>query len=160
LTFRGFAAADAGWGGLCRPESVTVAKNARPVSGPAKPFPGKIPACEQRLVRISAETGSSPKCPSMRAQRFSNSVCSSRLHQGLPAVGGGVDGQKSLGRSRTLEPLHLALPASGRLMRVLRFGCCAIARVHGDERSQGRARPRRRIVGHRLAGDQGQRPFS
>jgi hypothetical protein len=31
-----------------------------------------------------------------------------------------MDGQKSLGGSRTLEPLHLAFPSSGRLMRVLR----------------------------------------
>jgi hypothetical protein len=38
-----------------------VAKNARRVSGLAKPFPGGIPAREQRPVRMSAETGSSPK---------------------------------------------------------------------------------------------------
>jgi hypothetical protein len=37
-------------------------KNAAPVSGLAKPFPGGIPTREQRPVRMSAETGSSPKC--------------------------------------------------------------------------------------------------
>ena len=39
-------------------------------------------------------------------------------------VGGGVDGQKALGRPRTLETLHLALPPPGRLMRVL---CSVVA---------------------------------
>jgi hypothetical protein len=46
--------------GLCRPKSAGVAKNAAAVSGLAKLFPGGIPASEQRPVRMSTETGSSP----------------------------------------------------------------------------------------------------
>ena len=34
-------------------------------------------------------------------------------------VDGGVCGEKFLRRTRTLEPLHLALPPSRRLMRIL-----------------------------------------
>jgi hypothetical protein len=44
------------------PESARVAQNATPVSGLCKPFPCAIPAREQRPVRMSAETGLSPKC--------------------------------------------------------------------------------------------------
>jgi hypothetical protein len=56
LTFRGFAAGDAGERGLCHLESARVAQNATPVSGLVKLFPGGIPAREQRRVRMSAET--------------------------------------------------------------------------------------------------------
>ena len=34
-------------------------------------------------------------------------------------VGGGVGGEELLRRARALKPLHLALPPSGRLMRIL-----------------------------------------
>jgi hypothetical protein len=63
LIFRGFAGADAGERRLCRPETAGVAKNAASISGLAKLFPGRIPACRQRQVRMSAETGLSPKMP-------------------------------------------------------------------------------------------------
>jgi hypothetical protein len=52
-----FAGGDAGDRCLCRLESAGVAKNAAPVSGLAKLFPGGIRAREQRPVRMSAETG-------------------------------------------------------------------------------------------------------
>ena len=58
----GLAAGDSRGCGLYGPESAGAAKNAAPVSGVAKPFPGGILAGEQRLVRTSVETGSSPKC--------------------------------------------------------------------------------------------------
>jgi hypothetical protein len=62
LYLRGFADGDAADRCLCRLESARVGKNAASVSGLAKLFPGRIPACEQRPVRMSAETSSSPKC--------------------------------------------------------------------------------------------------
>jgi hypothetical protein len=63
LTFRGFAAGEAGLRGLCGPESPGVGKKARRVSGLAKPFPGGIPDREQRPVRMSTETGPSLDAP-------------------------------------------------------------------------------------------------
>jgi hypothetical protein len=52
LTFRGFAAGDAGERGLCRPESAGVAKNAAPVSGFVKLFPGGIPGADRDWVDL------------------------------------------------------------------------------------------------------------
>ena len=62
LNSRGFAAGHARWRGLCRQESAGVTKDATAVSGLAKLFPGGIPARGQRMVRMSTETGLSPKC--------------------------------------------------------------------------------------------------
>jgi hypothetical protein len=53
LTFRGFAAEDRGDRGLYHLESARVAKNAAPVSGPAKLFPGGIPARERETGSIA-----------------------------------------------------------------------------------------------------------
>jgi hypothetical protein len=41
LTFRTFGAGDVGAVGLCRAEYAVIAKNAGPVSGLAKHFPGR-----------------------------------------------------------------------------------------------------------------------
>ena len=44
-------------------------------------------------------------------------------------VSGGVGGEEFLRRARALEALHLALPPSGRLMRILGpIVLCALAR--------------------------------
>jgi len=59
LTFRGFGERDAREGSLCRANLAVVAKNAGPVSGLFKPFPGGIWRCRQRPVRPPTETGSS-----------------------------------------------------------------------------------------------------
>ncbi len=66
FTLRGFAAGDAGERGRCRPESAHVAGIAAPVSSLNQTFPRGIRAHEQRLVRMSVETGSNSTGGRMR----------------------------------------------------------------------------------------------
>ena len=67
-------------------------------------------------------------------------------------VGGRVKGQEALGSPRTFEPLHLALPSSGWLMRVLRSVVTPppTFMAVGDSKITTGRPVRPQIVGHQL----------
>ena len=67
-------------------------------------------------------------------------------------VGSGVEGQKSLGRPHTLESLHLALPPSGRLMRIFRSVVAPppALMAMGDPKITSGRTLRSKVIGHNL----------